>query len=932
MFNRMIHFRKDNKGSSYVLVISAIALISILVTIVFTLVSMLFMTQSLSRRNKENFYYIEKALDEMKTGVGNTCLQILNTAYEDTVSQVVYYDENKKKYMVKSSEVANTLMKEEFIDLVGQEYLTSDDDALHDLLDSFISIKTEDGGTIVFEPVATSGFSFQEVQTKAGAGGDIVEGYSFKNIMVSRTDSKGNTQSITTDIDIMPPEFDVNFLSSANSVDTLFSYSIIADYGIEIDGTGTESIAISGNVFAGLDNGRNNMIKTRNVAGTIVDVNAKDGSTKASKYSGIYVSNAQLTLQSNTVICPGYLTACGNTKINTSAKAEVTSRSSKTDLWVDNIVTIDDASSAKTPQLYLNAKCNVADDLELNAEKSNVTIDGTYYGYRLGLNRNDNKSSKDHGDSSSIVVNGKKSTLNLSKLSALVVSGNSYVDLKKEANGDTPNTMNGNAEVKDYRTGESISTKGNQLAYRVDSADYELKTKLDADGNVVKDADNNTVKEVVGADLKLFLKYKKWYDSLSTAKKDAGVYMITDEADLEGYETFVDYINGKYSVDGNDYNNTVKNHYHMLLTTSGASAKVVAYYIKNEYYYFFEFDDSEAGRAGKTQFALDYSRYVKALSGVREDYTSNDVFPVEQIVAPTNLSSDSYTSGAITTKDETKDNVEIKNPIGTMTLVDTRNLYYNKSYSYNLLQFMLATDEALVTEYNKASAAQQAQKQYKNIVQANLIASSVASGIPYFASIDNGVTTRNVSYQSLSPLMYYVNWDWTNLTWGDSVTAGPLSDVLINPSSPEGKTSTGAYIWVQEDDVIIDGNDLTGSSNSTIKGICICKGNVTIRNLKRFDGLIIAAGKVYLPESCTIVANEESMGNLLDNDVEKFDASDNHVAGTGVLRKILGLEPIKGESKEVEPGVDVSVIDASSLVGYQNWIKNGSGSSSTVTP
>ena len=183
MFNRMIHFRKDNKGSSYVLVISAIALISILVTIVFTLVSMLFMTQSLSRRNKDNFYYIEKALDEMKTGVGNTCLQKLNTAYEDTVSQVVYYDENKKKYMVKSSEVANTLMKEEFIDLVGQEYLTSDDDALHDLLDSYISIKTEDGGTIVFEPVATSGFSFQEVQTKAGAGGDIVEGYSFKNII-----------------------------------------------------------------------------------------------------------------------------------------------------------------------------------------------------------------------------------------------------------------------------------------------------------------------------------------------------------------------------------------------------------------------------------------------------------------------------------------------------------------------------------------------------------------------------------------------------------------------------------------------------------------------------------------------------------------------------------------------------------------------------
>lgn len=930
MFNRMVHFRKNNKGSSYVLVISAISLIAILIAIVFTLVSMLFMSQSLSRRNKDNFYYIEKALDEMRTGVGNTCLQKLNSAYEDTVSQVVYYDTDNKKYMTKPAAVANTLMKEEFIDLVGQEYMTSDDDSLHTLLDGFITSKTEGGGTLVFNTVAESGFSFGEIMASAGTGGDEIQGYSFKNVMVSRTDSKGNTESITTDIEILPPDFDVNFLSSTNDVDTLFSYAVVADYGIDITGTGANSVGISGNVFAGLDHGRNNMIKTKNVAGTVVDANAGLGDTKNSKYSGIYVSNAKLTLQSNTVICPGYMTACGNASIDASAKAKSSNRATKSNLWVDNIVTLDDASAAKTPKLYLNAICNVSDDLELNAEKSNVIIDGAYYGYSLGLTE-DLKSTKNHSNSSAIVVNGKKSTLNLSKLSTLVVSGSSYVDLKKEPDGATPNTMDGSNEVKDYRTGESISSKGNQLAYRVDSADYVLKDKLDADGNQVKDEDGNAVKEVTGATLDLFLKYMKWYNGLSTTDKDSGKYMLTDAADLEGYDKFIDFVNGKYNVDGNDYTNTLKNSYHMVLNTSNTSVKVVAYYIKNEYYYFFEFEDSTNGRDGKAKFAVDYARFVKATSGVREDYTSNDVFPVDQIIAPTNTSVDSYTSGAITTKDETKDNVEIKEPVGSLPVVNVRNTFFNKYNTYNLLQFMLKADESEVETYNGSSLVLKTDPKYNNINLALAIMNHVSGGtVPFITNVTNGVTTHQATYNSLTPLNYYVNWDWDHLTWGDSVTYGTKSEALINPSMPEGQSPSGAYIWVQEDDVTIDGKALTGSDNARIKGICICKGNVTIQNVERFDGVIITAGKMYIPQSCTLVANEESMKNVLENDVEEFDSSGNHEVGTGVLRKILGLEPIAGNTKDVEPGVDVSVIDSSTLVGYNNWVKNGTGSK--ITP
>ena len=100
------------------------------------------------------------------------------------------------------------------------------------------------------------------------------------------------------------------------------------------------------------------------------------------------------------------------------------------------------------------AKLNVQDDLQIDGDASKVTVFGEYYGYGY---EGTNSSSK-HTNSSSIIINGTKSALDLRNLSTLVLGGRAYIDFT--AGGYSSNT---------YRTGQSLSLQGDQEVYLVPS-------------------------------------------------------------------------------------------------------------------------------------------------------------------------------------------------------------------------------------------------------------------------------------------------------------------------------------------------------------------------------------------------------------------------------------------------------------------------------
>ena len=117
-------------------------------------------------------------------------------------------------------------------------------------------------------------------------------------------------------------------------------------------------------------------------------------------------------------------------------------------LWAKN-VTVESCSAALRGTQYIQ------DDLTINGSGSNVLLGNNYYGYGTGGDAT--------GDNNSaIIVNGLRTTLDMSEIKNMYLAGRSFIKTAGSVNmGGTTYT---NADVL---MGESLGIKSNQLAYLV---------------------------------------------------------------------------------------------------------------------------------------------------------------------------------------------------------------------------------------------------------------------------------------------------------------------------------------------------------------------------------------------------------------------------------------------------------------------------------
>lgn len=98
-------------------------------------------------------------------------------------------------------------------------------------------------------------------------------------------------------------------------------------------------------------------------------------------------------------------------------------------------------------------------DLILNGEKSSINLNDGFYG--LNSNRTEDKLTGKINNSSAIIVNtddiGNGSSIKIGQ--EAIIMGTAYINTKPEA----------------YQTGESVSIKGNYIAYTVDNGNMEFK-------------------------------------------------------------------------------------------------------------------------------------------------------------------------------------------------------------------------------------------------------------------------------------------------------------------------------------------------------------------------------------------------------------------------------------------------------------------------
>ena len=400
--------QSDNRGSAIVLVLVAMAFITILVSTLLAIGLYNYQMKMTDKGAKNNFYSAEMAMNEIKAGLS----QQVSAALSDSYINVM---QNYGKYTTDADRT--TVFRN-----------TYEADLTNGLKDPAFSGQSN---TYRYQLTTLRGYlspAFQDQTTVSCTLADNTanmvayqEGILLKDIKVTYTNDKGYVSIIQTDILLKFPEID---FVNAMALPDLYNYALIGNHGIYLqDGTSI----ITGSLYGGAA-----------AAATATD----NGGIVVGNNSTLQIKSADYVVSGSDLL----------TKSGGTTRLDETST-----LWTKNIV--NDSSA-----LSIANKAYVANDLTVIGNGSNITLAGSYYGYG---NSADNLAAS----SSSILINGIHTSLDLSTLDRLVLAGKAYVAATKV------NAGSGNTNT-DVGMGQSVAAKSDQLAYLVpeECVGYEVTT------------------------------------------------------------------------------------------------------------------------------------------------------------------------------------------------------------------------------------------------------------------------------------------------------------------------------------------------------------------------------------------------------------------------------------------------------------------------
>lgn len=414
--------RKDNRGASFVMVIVAMAIVAILaVTILWIALANLQM-KTTDEKNTDNFYSAEGVLDQICTGLEGD----MSVAYTEGYSKVMQSyktkgnaDINEANRQASFVTTYVAALRSRLADPNDAKGLTYNMDKIKGYVDSSLS-KTDSSGKPVYPYAKVTSVSTPQLKTYQNR--TVLEG-----IKVEYTDEKGYKSIIQTDISLSVPTMS---FTASGGVPELFTYSLVGNTGLEI-GAGAHNVNLGGNLYAGNDSTgmsvlipNNTKLRVDNASYMIADGNIEIGNPNSNRAGTHNESTLSIDKQCQ--------------------------------LWTNNI----NVNGAK---VSLEGTTYVSDDMTLKGSGSTVTLgrdengkstDGKYVGF--------GNSDTSSAESSAIIINGRESTLDMSGIKELMLAGNTYINRASmvKVNGS-------NKENKDVAMGESISVKGNQIAYLI---------------------------------------------------------------------------------------------------------------------------------------------------------------------------------------------------------------------------------------------------------------------------------------------------------------------------------------------------------------------------------------------------------------------------------------------------------------------------------
>lgn len=543
---------KQNKGFSLITVIIAVSFIGILGLLVLYMALSNFQMKIIDLKGKDSFYTAERAIEEIRVGLQEDVGNSMSEAY---IKVLETYDKDENlKDVVLDKQRQNDFVNE-FIKKLANRLEKDSDQSKYDLdyLKKYLDMEISENETLI----VTTPSDKEPVMTKDNKNGILL-----KNLKVIYVDPKGYASVIETDIRLGIPK--VQFPTPSTLPD-LMNMIVVAGKGIICEGGNT---TISGSIYSGILQEINN--------NTILEKNP---------YTSIWIkSGASLDIQSG-----DKFVSAG--EIYTEPNASFTSEAGVT-LWAQGV-------KLSSAQVNLLGTTYLSDDLTIESGSgSRVTVQGEYYGYgypesaRSSLNKymynNQEKRWSDTALSSSIVINGKNTTLDLSGVRKIMLAGRSYIGTSKVSNSN------------DIMMGESITVKGTQLAYllppelidasKLKNPEMEIKNPMS-----VSDYENSGLKQMNSVPLKMDaevpeLGNKSLNEIGIDSEKPVQKVFYSNNAD-EGYVYF--YLNFKDSKASSDFmydyymnNSTVKTNLDKYLsfyfsgTNSGIKVKDMKNYIR----------------------------------------------------------------------------------------------------------------------------------------------------------------------------------------------------------------------------------------------------------------------------------------------------------------------------------------------------------------
>jgi len=984
---RIKKMMKSNQGNSFIVVVATLSFLAVLTSALLVAVGLCYKLKAYDINSRDNFYYLEKAMDDIYQGIGSKTMEHLGDAYNDVTKVIVYYDVEKKTYTTMSNDDANKLLKKSFMDKV-----TSDGD-----INSTSGVEAYIA-TLISDLITNEGVSIEQVANVTHDATSLT----IHNLVLKRV-SKYSTintykdpskigspadfvQSITTDIVVSCPAFSVDFNSMNN--DDVYDYVFISDMGVEIVGDGTLKSNINGNVYAASDfynKDYNNTKATKVSADSINISNKMDGVSEKSMYSGFYVSNAKVAIMADKMIVPGSVSAMncseltifgtGKNSVNTTevdpenAKAyddatrtaeDDKSTDKYTQLWADNVIiggySKKISTLANSPlvgsKVELRANAFVYDDTEVNADSSSFKLNGNYYGYNNGTTDKRTYSSQyidavtdgevasladgnykssdgkfynlpgqSHYNSSSIVINGKNTKLDLQKTRSVYLAGQAYVEMSKKVKSEAFKVRNSDGTVtfsdasaaetpyefkdksaddysvyedsgsyeedriRDYKTGESLSVKSNQLAY---IPPYVVHDKPGDPLYVTWPA-----MLTPGSDV-----YNQYMDSLpettdeQKAKKDEKKKVIAYLISIP--ERFVD---GKIPV----IKTVVDGRAYYFYDFSGTNLKDdlddegnpkyepvdPEEFIRN---YAAAFEEVEVTVGGVT-------RKLQSIGDMVDLYNiaNNEQFKVDCVLVDEN-NSNIFSNSAISVKESGED--EALEIIGDKKSIEALCMA-NDDFELN---------ESITPSSNELDASLDATTGFNNKYKRLKLFLTDTPNPSVLSS--NDITTFKES--GITPINTYFKFKNGN----DEFLRGDSTAPLVT------EMSTGYVVYQSTGDVTVTG--------TKVKGVIFCEGDVEFDStVTEFQGLIVCGGKIKVDHSINFIANREIVKSIISECKDKAlhsklkpsYAEYQHIYEIfKSYDEILDTDKkVASDSESVKPVGSVMYED---ILSYSNWAKN----------